>query len=286
MRQLDILALAIETYRLMWTERRALLYVAAIPFLLTLAVTTVARLYVDDAMPPGFDEIAAVQSLEPGLDGQPTEAQLAQARRWTVLSLLALVSMVLMTPFFTAWHRVSLLGVQRAAPRLGYGFGRAEARYLFYLIGFSLMSGVLAFMLLGILGALDGRIALPLTVAAIIAVGARLSLILPPSSIDAPLRVTAVWRLGDGMTLRLIALFSHVAVPTYVVVHIVASTAAGLLPHFGTEIGRMTFYNMLLLASELIVYAVVTTAFSLAYRDLSGFDPNRAAANDEGDEDE
>jgi len=127
---------------------------------------------------------------------------------------LLLVLMIAYALFAVAWHRFALLGAGDR-PRVLPAVQGRHMRFLLLTYGVGLLIGLIAMAALVPLGALrvNSQILLVLVSFGLILIFTRWQLAFPAIAVDRPLGLGGAWRASRGQTLRLFWLFLLVVVP-------------------------------------------------------------------------
>lgn len=194
-----------------------------------------------------------------------------------------LLTLAIDVPFLTAWHRMTLLGPDNARGVIGYAYRGAERRYLgllllvylFFLVG-SVLGGLIIAqstissgsggedtILLAII------LSLALTIALLI-VSLRWSMVFPAAAVGERLGFAGSWQLTRGYGLRLFAVVFCIALPFFMF-GIALVLALGL--DFAVGPGYV-FVELLLLVPGLYFAAVIVSALSMIYWNITGYDPS------------
>lgn len=187
-------------------------------------------------------------------DVPPGEAATIGLGNPVVILLTALASFYFWTTFAVAWLRRYLL------PKEPWSIGEAlqwrsrHSRVLLYLLGFSALFAVAAFI--GVtLGGLAAGIFLALVVIGFLY--ARLSLVFPGAAVDHALTFGESWMLTRGNTARLFALFAAVWLVTLI-------GTGGILQMLGLVLVPTSFMGEFVVAFVANVLGYLSVALSMS----------------------
>lgn len=199
---------------------------------------------------------------------------------WLPDLLRNILTMVIDVPFLTAWHRMTLLGPQRARGVIAYAYRGAETRflgflmliYLFFLVGMILGPALLVPLAAGrgegamlplVLGLF--AILIALSVAAL-----RWSMVFPAAAVGERISLAGSWQMTRGNGLRLYVVMLSAFLPL-IGLGVVLVLVLGL--QYAMREGYMVL-ELLVLVPGFFFGAVLVSALSMAYWHLTGYDPD------------
>lgn len=260
-----------DTYRFLWTNRRDLLRLAALP-VLTLSILVVAITF--------------------GLGGEPLEEGKKSAAFTIGEVLLVIASTVFYVMFAVAWHRRCLRPEEQLTIWTALRWDHRKTRFLVRSIAVGLIVAAMALAILlvasivaavvgggaTLISGLGGKtvprglitIVTLATIIPALLLNARLALWLPAAAVDDPMTLPEVWQTGDGKSWRLFSILAMVSAPG-ILLFIVA---VPVLAHTGAAIGvggTLTFALLKSLVATFINYLVIAagvSGLSLTYRRL------------------
>lgn len=199
---------------------------------------------------------------------------------WLPDLLRNILTMVIDVPFLAAWHRMTLLGPQRAQGVVAYAYRGAEKRFLGFLMMiylFFLGGMILAPALLVPLAAGRGEGAVLLlmlglfaTLIALTVVGLRWSMVFPAAAVGERIGLARSWQLTRGNGLRLYAVMLGAFLPL-IGLGVVMVLVLGL--EYAMREGYVML-ELLMLVPGFFFGAVLVSALSMAYWHLTGYDPD------------
>lgn len=259
---IPVLAIIAEACRVVLERRNELLRVGLLFLLGTFALDILALNYVLPMLAAATTDAAG----EPVMDNRLPGSFL----------LILITNFLLVSIFSVGWHRLVLLGPEKAGGGLGVQLGLRELRYFFQLwvcfIGLIMIGGFLSYV--------DAAIALhigvspyatlPIAYLGFIPIGAYIIGRLGPSfaaiALDLPPEMSRSWQatMGNGtrlMALYLLAGLGWVAVPALL------GALAGLL-----GLGELAPYALLFISAfvSTALLAVLVTINALVFRRLTG----------------
>jgi hypothetical protein len=199
-RPLPILAIAKESFDLLFTNLGSFCAAMAVPLLIELlAVWAFWTTY--------GPEMVRLSVSGTGSFGAP-------GIFFVRLFGLLLVLMIAYALFAVAWHRFALLG-QADRPRVLPAVQGRHMRFLLLTYGVGLLIGLIAFAIVIPLGLarVNSQIVLILVAFGLVLLFTRWQLAFPAIAIDQQLGLGGAWRASRGQTLRLFWLFLLVVVP-------------------------------------------------------------------------
>lgn len=217
--------------------------VAAIPFLLIVAMNLAVAFFAQPK-PPGWVPVAE-----------------------------QVLSFIIQVPLLTSWHRFVLLPRERALPTMGFNFTVREIRFSGYLLMMT-MSLSIPLLFVSAAGKNVGAAALLFLVLVIVLmlVWSRLCLVFPASAVGDPVRLADSWRITKGNGWRIFWLTILLGLPF-----------AGVMMGVGMVLGSIVLAtkNPSALAYMGIPMTIVAIGFagvsaaaqSIVYRDLTDYDP-------------
>jgi len=269
-RLLSVGEIVAETYRFLWSNRRDMLRLIALP-VLSLSILTV-----------GFNHF---------VDGRPAPGEHASTAYYVGQAFLVVASFVFYVMFAVAWHRRCLQPAEQLTIWTALRWDRRKTRFLLrsFAIGLIVATGALTvFLISSILAAVVGGVSaiggvegqtLPrglitvVTLATLVPallLNARLALWLPPAALDQPMTLPEAWQAGDGQSWRLFTILFLVSAPGVILVIFALSLLASLSLALGVN-GTLTFGLLSSLAATFINYLTIAagvSGLSLAYKRL------------------
>lgn len=216
---------------------------------------------------------------------------------------LVVLSFVPYTIFGVAWHRLTLLGADRAPPSALPAWRGRHWRFFGYAIAMQIIVQLIAVTAVPFVQALAGgpqqvtsgsafaMAALLLIVLSVPYVLARLSFVFPAAAVDERYGLHHSWSHTKGQGLRLIAALFLAAVPIMLSTGIVSGTVGAWLLHdlsqaeteqavyayIGENLGSILLVQAVLVALNFLMMAVLVSVVSLAFRDTTGWVPAEEA---------
>lgn len=256
---LPVLNTIASAYGFIWDDRAALVRIAALPVVaLALAGTVMDALLPDQPLPTPSD------------DGTVDPADIPINIGGLIQAALTLCFYVM---FAVAWHRKWLLPTESVTVWSALRWDGRKSRFLFRLIGMSLLSLVGALpaavvaVTLTYTGLLPMQVGTMLIVAALLVTFSRLSLIFPATAVDDALSVKECWLLTRKNGMRLLVIVVAPALPITLLQVLILSvlfaigSAADLL---NTLTGTLAL-ALLQQAFSYAGIAVGVTALSISY---------------------
>jgi hypothetical protein len=257
----------LDVFKFLWTARRDLLLMAAIP-VIGLTIYQVAM----------TDLFGVIDPAAPVTDGAPAT--------FLEVVILYLPSLLLYIMFAVAWHRRYLMRGESSTVWSALRWDPRKMKFLLHFLLIAMIAGALVtvpIVMLTIFGvvlnfaAAANEASPPMDVNTLssaiglaagiltITVYLRLSLWLPATAVDAPFSLLESWRLGRGNNLRLFIVTCGAEIGLWVFAMIL-NFAVGSLPT-----GSITMHLIVALLENALAYAVLAAgiaAISICYERL------------------
>lgn len=233
-----------EAYTLTFTNLGLFARVAAVPFLLILAMNLAVLIFAP-AKPSGWIGIAQ-----------------------------NILTIIIEVPLLTSWHRFSLLARGQALPTMGFLFSFREIRFFGYLLLMS-MSFMVPLIVVGAAGQKAGpaiAFLFFLLAIAVLWMWGRLGLVFPAAAVGDQVRLADSWRLTQGNGWRMFWLLILISLPF-------AGATIALAMMFGTIAFAAKDTSIFALMSIPMVFLAILSAgiyastLSVVYRELADYDP-------------
>jgi hypothetical protein len=259
----------LHVFKFLWTARRDLLLMAAIP----VGGLTIYQVAMTDLF-------GVVDPAAPVTDGAPAT--------FSEVVILYLPSLVLYIMFAVAWHRRYLMSGESSTVWSALRWDPRKMKFLWHFLLIAMTAGAVVavpIVMLTIFGvvlnfaaaAAATEVSPPIdvnTLSSAISMAAgiltmivylRLSLWLPATAVDAPFSLLESWRLGRGNSLRIFIVASGAEIGLWIFAMILNSAAGGL------PTDSITMHLIVALIENALVYAVLAAgiaATSICYERL------------------
>ncbi|MDJ0951615.1 MAG: hypothetical protein QNJ94_22110 [Alphaproteobacteria bacterium] len=206
----------------------------------------------------GYHQVATAESA----DADGAEANV-------LLLVAVLAAIVVLVPFLSQWHRVSLLGPEREPPRIRFRFGVRELRFLGHCLLLILIGCTIVLLpLLALVMSGGGEFAFIVGVGlalVMLYVIARLGLMLPATAMDRRTGLVDAWTRSKGNGVRIAVALFLAELPWRILNTIVETIAE----QTGT-VGLSLLYATVTVFTTIIGLAILASVLAVAYKTLAG----------------
>lgn len=228
-----------ESYRFVFTNLGALAKVAALPVLIAVLILTALFLFADTlGEGPGF-------------------------------LITTVVLILILIPFLTKWHRITLIGLDTEVARIALKVGRREGKFLLYgiiIIVLAMLLLVVPLLVFWQIGAsAAGAIAFLPFIAALFYLTSRFSLVFPGSALGRDTGLGLSWSQTTGNGWRLLGVFFVAEIP-WRAAEIILDALIG-----GSESpAALIFLSAVYIAEVFISVAILASCLSFSYLHIVG----------------
>jgi hypothetical protein len=263
--KLPVLATLAEAVRLVVDKRGDLLRVGLV---LTLGIFAIGVLAINYVLPM-LRVVTPAGSAQPVMDPRFMPAML----------VILAIEFLLIAVFAVGWHRLILLGRQRAGGGLGTGLGARELRYFgriwlcfFGLIVIGVVFSSVELVIARLMGASPYSFLAAAYVGYLLVAGfviGRLGLTFAALSIDLPFSFAQSWRATAGNGMQLLAVYLLIWVGWLIAALLFGALANAL------GLGEAAPYALMFINAVMtcVLMAMLVTVNTLAFRRLSGWTP-------------